>query len=247
MYKLLLVCLLIGFSVKLKANVLKTPPTVKPKISTLNIDSSNVKVRSFKAAELSKYAKSPEFNYDNDVKKPKSAWDRFWEWIWEKIEKLFGGTDSASKGSSQAVSYGLLAAVIGVLVYIIVKMIGVENIFKRASKQVHIPYGESLENIHEITFDLEIEKATQQRNYKLAVRLLYLRSLKQLNDAQLIHWQIEKTNTAYLNELTNAGYRQVFGVLTRQFEYVWYGDFPVDGQSFQNINTLFIDFKNMLP
>jgi hypothetical protein len=35
-------------------------------------------------------------------------------------------------------------------------------------------------------------------------------------------------------------------LLTRQFEYVWYGDFFVDGQSFQNINTLFQDFKQML-
>jgi hypothetical protein len=35
-------------------------------------------------------------------------------------------------------------------------------------------------------------------------------------------------------------------LLTRQFEYIWYGDFFIDGQAFQNINGLFQDFKQML-
>lgn len=120
------------------------------------------------------------------------------------------------------------------------------NIFRKDAKQVPIPYSESLENIHEISFDQEIEKAMAQHNYKLAVRLLYLRSLKQLSDAGLIHWQTDKTNSAYLNEIADSAQRQSFSILTIQFEYVWYGDFPVDGRSFQNIYTLFQDFKKML-
>jgi hypothetical protein len=49
-----------------------------------------------------------------------------------------------------------------------------------------------------------------------------------------------------LNELADMDQRQSFSVLTRQFEYVWYGDFPVDSRSFQNINTLFHDFKTLV-
>ena len=113
-------------------------------------------------------------------------------------------------------------------------------------KNIDIPYSESLENIHQITFDEEIEKALGQRNYRLAIRLLYLSTLKQLNDANFIQWQVDKTNSAYVNELTDAERRQSFSVLTRQFEYVWYGDFFIDGPSFQNINALFQDFKQLL-
>ncbi len=121
------------------------------------------------------------------------------------------------------------------------------NIFRRGSKEAAIAYNESIENIHEISFDDELEKAINNKNYKLVIRLLYLRTLKQLSDAQLIHWQIEKTNSAYVNELTNDDQRQSFAVLTRQFEYIWYGNLPVNERSYQNIQTLFNDFKKLLP
>jgi hypothetical protein len=107
----------------------------------------------------------------------------------------------------------------------------------------NLPYSESLENIHDINFDGEIEKAVTQHNYRLAVRLLYLRCLKQLSDAELIKWQIDKTNSAYINELSNQEQRKVFKTLTLQFEYVWYGEFAIDAPVFKNINTLFQDFN----
>jgi hypothetical protein len=79
------------------------------------------------------------------------------------------------------------------------------------------------------------------------VRLLYLRCLKQLSDAKLISWQIDKTNATYLFELDDTGQRQKFGLLTRQFEYIWYGDFPIDPKIFGNIYKSFMDFKNQMP
>jgi hypothetical protein len=120
------------------------------------------------------------------------------------------------------------------------------RLFDKDSPQGALPYQETLENIHEINFDDDIESALAQRNFKLAVRLLYLRSLKQLNDAGLIQWQIEKTNSVYVDELSNPNQRQTFSILTRQFEYIWYGNFPIDEQAFRNINTLFQDFKQIL-
>ncbi len=106
------------------------------------------------------------------------------------------------------------------------------NIFRRKSLSANLPYSESLENIHEIDFDAEIEKAVSQHNYRLAVRMLYLKCLKQLSDATLIKWQPEKTNSAYINELNDVVKRTAFKLLTRQFEYVWYGEFAIDGSTF---------------
>jgi hypothetical protein len=257
MYKLLLICcLLLTVSFKPEVKVVKkAPPKVKElkqvkaaKVYHTQYDSSKVTVRVFNAAAIYKYRSSPEFNYDEKGKVSLSWWKRFWIWIWELIEKLFGGPSTSSGPSFPFMEYLIVAIAVGLLIFVVVKMVGlnIANIFNRKPKDIDIPYTESLENIHQITFEEEIEKALNQRNYRLAIRLLYLSTLKQLNDAQLIQWQIEKTNSAYLRELTNAEQRQSFGVLTRQFEYVWYGDFPVDGPSFQNINTLFHDFKNML-
>jgi hypothetical protein len=134
------------------------------------------------------------------------------------------------------------------IVYIIFKLIGIDLlcIFKKNPSTIEVPYTESIENIHEINFDEAIENALLIKDYRLAVRLLYLRSLKQLSDSNLINWKLGKTNTAYLNEIADAEQRRQFSIVTRQFEYVWYGDFPVDGQSFQNINAIFQEFKNRL-
>jgi len=260
MYKLLLVCFLL-FSLPAKSGVKglakkplkKTIVPAGPLIITsdadsLRLDTSKIAVHSFNADSIEKYNNSPDFNYDKNTKKAGLSWrDRFWRWIWELIEKLFGSGPSSTP-SFGFLKYVVWAMALGLVVFIIVKLAGIKisNIFNRKSKEIQIPYTESLENIHEITFDEEIEKALNQRNYRLAVRLLYLRTLKQLSDAGLIHWQLEKTNSAYLNELKDQSQKQTFGILTRQFEYVWYGDFPVDGQSYQNINALFHDFKMML-
>jgi hypothetical protein len=131
------------------------------------------------------------------------------------------------------------------LVFLALKLAGIDllHVFRRKSTGASFPYQESLENIHEINFDDELEKAIAQQNYRLGVRLLYLKCLKQLSDADLIKWQIDKTNNAYINELTNPNQRQVFKTLTLQFEYIWYGEFAIDAPVFKNINTLFMDFK----
>jgi hypothetical protein len=56
-----------------------------------------------------------------------------------------------------------------------------------------------------------------------------LQLLKQLSDSQLIDWQPDKTNQTYLRELATQrpNLRAPFAELTRQFEYVWYGELPL--------------------
>lgn len=254
MPKLYLFLLLISFAFGAKAvPVQKSAPKPKVKVvvkhipAKVTVDSSALNARHFNQEALDKYAADPSFNYYTKNYKPElSLWDRFWKWFWKWIDGLFPDVNPGKP--TPAIKNVLIGiAVIGLL-FVIYKLLSSDlaNMFSRESTQVTLPYNESLENIHEITFDEEIEKALAARNYKLAVRLLYLSSLKQLNDAKLIHWQIEKTNSAYVDELANTDQRQSFSVLTRQFEYIWYGNFPVDGQSFTNIQTLFIDFKKLL-
>jgi len=250
MQKLLLFLLFVLFcfgaaAVPVKKAVPK--PVVKHVPAHLQIDSSELSAKHFNQTALDKYANDPAFNYYTKKFKPQeSLWDRFWRWFWQMIRRLF--PDLTPGAPTPAISYVLIGLVVIFVLFVIYKLLSsdLSNMFSRESKETMLPYNESLENIHEITFDEEIEKALAARNYKLAVRLLYLSSLKQLNDAQLIHWQIEKTNSVYLEELTNVDQRQSFSVLTRQFEYIWYGNFPVDGQSFTNIQTLFADFKKLL-
>jgi hypothetical protein len=49
------------------------------------------------------------------------------------------------------------------------------------------------DNIHEINFDKLIQQSAAQQDYRLAVRFWYLKMLKVMSDADLIHWEISKT------------------------------------------------------
>lgn len=212
---------------------------IKVKLVAKN-DTTIVAIRHFDTAALKSYSTQKEFNYGNGYV-GESLWSRFWRWFWS----LFKDQDAAAETFSTIVNYVLIALGVAALVFLILKLVGVDvfKVFGRKSQPAGLPYDESAEDIYAIDLDAEIEKATARQNYRFAVRLLYLRSLKQLSEAGLIHWDVNKTNNIYINELTNAEQRVAFMMLTRQFEYVWYGELAIDVQVFKKINDLFTGFK----
>lgn len=225
-------------------------PVIKPVKAplTLKMDTTAVSVRHVDNTTITAHSKQPEFQYRDDVDTTPSWWDRFWRWFWDLFKPIKFGKHGMSpflRVLLYILQYLFLAAGLAALVFLVLKLVGIDmlGIFRRKSLSANLPFTESLENIHDINFDGEIERAVSQHNYRLAVRMLYLKCLKQLSDANLIKWQIDKTNSAYIDELTNAHQRQLFSSLTLQFEYVWYGEFTIDGQTFKNINTVFQDFN----
>lgn len=201
-------------------------------------DSLDISKRAFNKPALEKYRQREEFQYD-DGYVGISAWDRFWKWFWS----LFDTKDANIVGTG--VKYLLITLGVAAIVFVIMKLAGVDpfKLVRANSASAALPYSEYTENIHDINVDDELEKAISVRNYRLAVRLLYLKSLKQLNDAGLIHWELNKTNSDYSNELQDFDQRLAFNLLTRQFEYIWYGEFNIDADVFGRISNLFKDFK----
>lgn len=205
----------------------------------IKLDSSKVSLRKFNEEAISDYSKQKDFIYDDVAPKTTSLWSRFWRWIWSMISELLGG-----KVSGSIIKYVLIAIAIALVVYLVIKLIGLDlKLLTGKSKEVDIPFDESLENIHEIDFDEQLNIALQNKNYRLVVRLLYLKTLKQLTDKRLIDWQPEKTNQAYVQELSRQSYHQQFVELTYQFEYIWYGEFYIDQSTFESIHQSFKDFN----
>jgi hypothetical protein len=72
---------------------------------------------------------------------------------------------------------------------------------------------------------------------------LFLKSLKLLSEKELIELRNNKTNHQYLSEIKNNRISSAFQITTSRFEWIWYGDFPVDEkvmESSQNdFNELF--------
>ena len=95
--------------------------------------------------------------------------------------------------------------------------------------------------------DLLLRNAIRNGNYRLAVRYLYLQSLQRLSEKKFIEINSNKTNYEYVMEVRRHKFANEFASLTLQYEYVWYGEYPVDERLFEQIQGSFTQFnKNNL-
>jgi hypothetical protein len=142
------------------------------------------------------------------------SYDHFWRWVF----------------------YALLLAA---AVFVVLKLAQVDltGVFGRAPRRAPLPYDTAGEDIHAVDFETRLAEAEAAGNYRLAVRLGYLQLLKNLTDAGLIRWQPDKTNHAYLAELPTGAVRAGFGEVTRQFEYVWYGELALSGRLYEQVRA----------
>lgn len=237
--------LLLGAALAAHGQPVQKPAAPKPVVAKkqLQLDSGKVERRSFDTKAIEAYSKQKEFNYDVTPKQL-SWWDRFWRWIWSVIMSVFSGNGGKVSIFLIILKYLIIAAVVLGIAFGVVKLLGLDlKMLARKPKAIEVPYEESLENIHEIDFDEQLDKAIQDGNYRLAVRLLYLRTLKHLSDRDIINWQPDKTNQAYVLEVKDETSRKEFAQLTYRFEYVWYGEFFIDKGSFEPISQSFHQFN----
>ncbi|MEH3113269.1 DUF4129 domain-containing protein [Pedobacter terrae] len=237
LFRYLLVSLLFFIPVISKAQA------VKPKSATseIRVDSAQITPLKFDKDSINSYKKQKEFQYDEIGEQQLSWWDKFWMWFWRLIGSLI--QDASTNLISRYIFIGLGIALI---LFIVIKTIGAENIFRKKPKATILPYDVITENIHEIDYEQELQRLVAERKFRLAVRLLYLRALKKLSDAEIINWQPDKTNYNYLMEIDKPELRNDFSKLTLQFDYIWYGDFPIDEVKFEPINQLFNQFNSQI-
>lgn len=141
--------------------------------------------------------------------------------------------------------------ILGIIIVVIIlkaflgKEIGFWNLQKSGKKVAKkLIYEE--EDIHESDFEALLQRAIQNKEYRLAIRYYYLSVLKLLSDKKLIEYHKDKTNSEYLFELADKETRSQFSYLSYVFTYVWYGEFPVDEQAFKAAERKYQSFKKSL-
>lgn len=102
------------------------------------------------------------------------------------------------------------------------------------------------EDIFAINYQREIDKAAMLGNHRLAIRLMFLRLLRNMSDKNIIRYKQDKTNLDYLVELQPTNYYSHFFRITRNYEYSWYGKFQVDEDAYQHIRSDFDQLEKEL-
>jgi hypothetical protein len=129
---------------------------------------------------------------------------------------------------------------------VVISYLSSGNIFVFRKKARKIPganKAEEYDDIYSMDFESAIASAISNRQFRLATRLLYLATLKDLSERNLIDYRQESTNSEYLLQLGNSPYYNRFLRLTRNFEYTWYGKFELSQESFMKIYDEFSTFK----
>lgn len=235
---LLIILWCTGCSVAARASVADSLPQVVVRYDT----ASHLAVRHFSAEKLDQYRRSPDFQYERNYPEALSWWDRLKAWFWDKVASLihFG----METGLGRTI---LILALIGLIVFIAFKMAGANKSWFLGKHNSSISeFYANNEDVHAIDFDSAINAAVQQHNYRLAVRLWYLMTLKKLTDKELILWKAGKTNYEYVRELGDSPYARDFIKLTNSFEYCWYGESQLKPADYESLSNSFSSFNQHL-
>lgn len=203
-------------------------------------DSSIIEIRQPDTKKQNELLNEKDYQYERKSPAGKNPWERFKEWLINQLDKIFN-----SKGgeiSLEILKYVLIVAAIVAIVLILLKN-NLRSLFYGKSATTNIEFAELEEDIHAIDFNNLISKAIQEKDYRRAVRLHFLKLLKELTDKNLIAWKIDKTNKDYYIELSNTSYSRQFKELTFLYEYIWYGSFELNEDDYNTTINKFQAFK----
>jgi len=199
-----------------------------------------VDVRAFDEEAIQAYEEDSDFDYNREKEvETYSIWDYIEDWLQEIFQAPGGET------TFKTVIYGVSGLA---LLFLILQLLGISprRIFKGETKSATVSSTLAEDDIYGINFDTEIGTAETNHNWKGAIRLQYLKVLKQLADQDLIAWRIEKTNHEYEIEIKSKEIRQPFQDLTLIYEWICYGDFHIDQIRYQQFKQQFQAFSGQI-
>lgn len=172
---------------------------------------------------IAEWRARPEFDYTVEFKGSSfSLWDWFTDKFNQIMQNLFGDISLGYTG--KIIWYVLgFGAIVAIIVYTLYRH---PELLRWRSKKNAEDNGYIVEedNIYGIDFPSAIDQALKVGNYREAVRLVYLQTLRHLSDAGKIDWQSAKTPSQYLNEYNG----RPFHHLTTTFVRIRYGGYDAD-------------------
>lgn len=110
-------------------------------------------------------------------------------------------------------------------------------------KEVNMPqYNFGAVENQMLDYDNEIQEQVVLQQYRMAVRLHYLKLIDKLRSREYIRFSKDKTNLDYLNDLTSNDFKSQFYTVTQIFNHVWYGDNEIAEDQFLKFQQSFQSF-----
>ena len=214
-------------------------------VDTLNrkYDTRELTVRKIDK-ELKEEYSGGEFNYERTTATSQNLFARFFSWMMDGLQRVFGF--QLSPLTIKILTYLFYFIIGAAVIFMIVRLVGNESASKlfgkTAKKSSNVEISDT--HIEEIDFTTLIENSEREGSYRNAIRFQYLALLKSLSTKGLIDWDFQKTNSDYYHELKNLETREYFKKVSYLYDHVWYGEFPIDEETYKEAVTEFQSLKN---
>lgn len=196
-----------------------------------------VALRTFDEAALEELRATHD--YDRDIRRLPTPWERFKAWLNEWLDRLLGTRVARSITDNL-----LLVIVFVTLVFALVMLSrgSLRRVFQGAPRsQGTVTMVD--EDIREMDLAGLIREAEAAGDLRRAIRLHYLLVLRRLVDAGVLHWSPEHTDRDYLAQIKDRDLRGRFTRVVLVFQWVWYGHAEVDGQRYESLKAPFLRFE----
>ncbi|MDR3260693.1 MAG: DUF4129 domain-containing protein [Tannerella sp.] len=186
------------------------------------------------SAKIAGYQADKRFDYNSRLAVPDiHLTEMFRQWLSRLLNRFF---DNEVAGG--IVEWGLILFFVAVVLFVVYFVYKKRPELFIREKRKPLPCEIEEENIYTIDFDKELSAAVATSDFRMAIRVLYLQTLRFVADKQWIDWQIYKTPTEYTCELKPAGLKATFRDLTNRFLQVRYGNFKATRDLFDTMHGL---------
>lgn len=188
----------------------------------------------YDSEKIAEYQADKRFDYNSQLDMPGiNLWEIIFRWLSRFFSRFFE-TEVAD-----TVTYWFLiiffVVVVALVVYFIYRK-RPELFMKEKKKPLHYEVEE--ESIYGVDFEKELKNALAHNDFRTAIRILYLQTIRFLADQQYIDWQIYKAPTEYIYELKPVNLKVPFRKFTNHFLQVRYGNFKATGELFETMKNL---------
>ena len=178
-------------------------------------------------ARIAAWQQDTAYDYNRELIEPQQS---ILEWLFNIIMNFL------SEAVQDAMRFELSWIVLAILAVLSLGVIGWllykyrPGLFGRGKKE-EMDYEIEEDNIYGIDFDVAIREALERKDYREAVRLKYLQTLKILTENGRIDWQLHKTPTQYTYECSDEDFLR----MTRHFLRIRYGNFEATPEIYEDM------------
>lgn len=217
---------------------------------TVKFDDRELTVSEITESDLEPFRNDEKFNYEIE-KVDNSWWEGVKNWFYNILRRFFEwlfGVDAAPNYIAIFLRY-VPYLLLGLLLFLVVRFFikaNTKNILFAKNNEGTVILSEEERIIKTEDIQSLIKKALEEKNYRLAIRYYYLFLLKLLTERELIAWELQKTNKDYLHELSQSTLRPLFEKVTVLYDYIWYGEFQIDGEGYERAKHSFDQLKKSI-